>query len=196
MVSRNLQPGADGNVLEALGTGFENLVTGNLDFAREEYLMQSANAFNASQASINRDFQERMANTAYQRAVADLKKAGLNPALAYSQGGAYSPSGSSASSASAHAGKSGQALGSFLTALLGSAFKVATTSMMTEAKAVSDLTRANSAYRIAELRGANARDVANLRNNSNEFIAEERELEHMRRDSAWRNWYDSRGRLR
>lgn len=62
----------------------------NLSAARE------AMEFDANQAAIWRDWYENMANTSYQRAVADMKDAGLNPALAYMQGGAASTMGATA----------------------------------------------------------------------------------------------------
>lgn len=62
---------------------------------------ERANKINIEQAQLNRDFQERMSSTAYQRAMEDMKKAGLNPMLAYMQGGASAPSGSQATVESA-----------------------------------------------------------------------------------------------
>lgn len=58
-------------------------------------------AYNADQARINREFQASQSSTSYQRAVADMQAAGLNPMLAVSQGGASTPSGATATGSAA-----------------------------------------------------------------------------------------------
>lgn len=65
---------------------------------------QKSREYGHNEAILNREFQERMANTQYQRAVGDMKAAGLNPMLAYSQGGNAAPAGSMATGGQASGG--------------------------------------------------------------------------------------------
>ncbi len=60
------------------------------------YGQERANIANRNLAREQMQFQERMSGTSYQRAVEDMKLAGINPMLAYAQGGASSPGGQTA----------------------------------------------------------------------------------------------------
>lgn len=71
----------------------------------EYALFNAANEFNAAEAAKNRDWQAFQSNTAHQREVADLQAAGLNPVLSATGGnGAAVTSGATASSVGSPAG--------------------------------------------------------------------------------------------
>lgn len=78
-----------GNVVKSVAAP---LISGGLGFLGQ----QKANESNEALARAQTDFQREMSNSSYQRAVADMMAAGLNPMLAYQQGGASTPTGQSA----------------------------------------------------------------------------------------------------
>lgn len=117
-----------------------------------------ANASNARQAQLNRDFQERMSNTAWQRGVADMRAAGLNPALAYEKGGASSPSGSTAHMENVLAGaqsSAGGAVNSYLQAQQVQASTDATRAQAQKTRAEANQLQLESALRVASLVASN-----------------------------------------
>ncbi len=88
-----------GNLVGVLQQQGFNTMGGASQALYNAAMQQQAMNYNSAEAQKNRDWQEYMSNTAYQRAMKDLKAAGVNPILAFGSGisGATTPSGGASS---------------------------------------------------------------------------------------------------
>lgn len=108
----------------SIGQGFGQAAKFVGDVATGGAISNSAAVADVNQQNIGfareqNAFQERMSNTAYQRAMQDMEKAGLNPMLAFSQGGASTPSGVSPTVQSPEPGNVGRNLGENIRSAVG-----------------------------------------------------------------------------
>lgn len=95
------------------------------DWERSETSARNAFEREKEMWQMNTDYNTQMSNTAYQRAMADMEAAGLNPILAYQQGGASTPVMASASAPQGSSSKAQPDRGDSLQAILNFAVNTA-----------------------------------------------------------------------
>lgn len=84
-------------IKDAFSGGGGDILGSVIDAGADIYMQKQSARFNKKMARENREWQERMSNTAVQRQVKDLRKAGINPILAANLGGSTTPAGAQAS---------------------------------------------------------------------------------------------------
>lgn len=173
-----------GNTYRGLGAEYFNAE----NIAKEDFLRNEQAAknqlerdlyFYEEQKKFSREqmaWEKEMSDTAYQRAVADLKKAGINPVMAINQGGASTPSAPSSGGSSSRGGYSGRGASADTGQLIGSLLSL-----------VGGIYGAAANHAVSML---NASTAAKSRTDYAKINAES----GMRRDNAWRDFYSKNRR--
>lgn len=128
---------------------------------------QVAMNFNEEEALKQRSWEEEMSNTSYQRAMADMQKAGVNPMLSYSQGGATTPGGQAASTSASQTARSNPLgvmgkMAAMITGLIATGARMSQLSNDSMAKIISN-------EQLASLKNNSAITVAKMRDDTTRF---------------------------
>lgn len=147
--------------------------------------------YNASEAQKNRDWQEYMSNTSYQRMMKDAKAAGINPLNLNGTSGASTPSGSTATAGGTkHSAATGNNFGSVLGSVIAMVGGVLMKGISTGAQLANTTAKNETLKDIAKMKATNSAEEIAERTRHN--ITQEN-IAKMKEAKEWANtFYDAK----